>query len=116
MTPAEFKTIRQSLNLTQRDVARAIGKDDRYIRYLETGHRLKSPEVAEWLLERDAEVEVSVKQQVASYLAVDDLVGIGEILLLKLPSTAPNVIVSRVRQALMREGVDVRIKYSEDGE
>jgi len=116
LTPAEFKTIRQSLNLSQRDVAKAIGKDDRYIRYLESGRRLKSPDAAEWLLNEDQAIEVAVKQQVDSYLAVRDLIGPDECLILKLPSNAPNMIVSRVRQALMREGVKVEIRYSEEGE
>ena len=116
MTPAEFKTIRQSLNLTKRDVARARDVSDRMAGFWESGGQPIHFSDAKWLLERDAEVEVSVKEQVASYLAVGDLVDVGEVLLLKLPSTAPNVIVGRVRQALMREGVKVEIRYSEDGE
>lgn len=120
MTPAEFKTIRQSLNLSQRDVARAIGKDDRYIRYWEAGTYAIPPDVAEWLLGRDAEVEAELAKRL--YLFNEGrrqrkAVGFSERTYhLTFRKEDNSAIMARLRQMLMREGVKVEIRYSEEGE
>jgi len=61
VTPAEFKTVRESLNLSAKDVADRLGlKSDRTIRFWESGGRGIPDDAAELLIDMDTVVEHAI--------------------------------------------------------
>ncbi|WP_020592839.1 helix-turn-helix domain-containing protein [Kiloniella laminariae] len=74
MTPAEFKTLRESLWLSQQDIAGLAKVQKRTVQYWEDGSRPRGvPEdIAELLKRLDALVEATILRIIDSFLSLED--------------------------------------------
>lgn len=128
MTPAELKTIRESLGLSAQWLADQAGVLQRSVQYWEAGRSRVPDDVAELLLKLDAQFSEATRQAVvdeqtakqghppevvrlyryrddaALWEARPDMDG--------LPVTAHAALLARVRLALLARGQSVAIEYA----
>ena len=130
MSPAELKTIRESLGLTAQWLADRSGVKLRTVQYWEAGRSRVPEDVAELILRIDAQFTESTRQALAVvdeqtakqghppetvrlyryrddaalWAARPDMHG--------LPVTAHAALLARVRLALLARGQDVVIEYA----
>lgn len=130
MTPAELKTLRESLGLTAQWLADRAGVQLRTVQYWEAGRSRVPDDVAELLLKLDAQFAEATRQALAVvdeqtaaqghppetvrlYRYRDD----AELWdarpdMRRLPVTAHAALLSRVRLALLARGLAVVIEYA----
>lgn len=128
MTPAELKTIRESLSLTAQWLADHAGVKLRSVQYWESGRSPVPADVAEFLLRIDATLEGAAKLALD---VVDDKIKAGQaprqVALVRyrtdedlwrfrpdmrpLPAATHAVLLSRVRRGLWSRGVPSVIEY-----
>lgn len=129
MTSAEFRTLTESLGLTAEAAARLLGVQPRTIRRWQAGEWPVPDDAAAVLLALDARIEAAVSgamQQVADveaaaghppedvvmvrYLSADDLARYRPDMA-ELPLSTHAALLDRLRVALSRRGVAVRLVY-----
>lgn len=133
MTAAEFRTLTESLGLTAEAAAKLLGVQPRTIRRWQSGEWPVPDDAAADLLALDSRLEVAVSgalQQVGAataamggapaevvmvrYLSADDLARYRPDMA-DLPLATHAALLDRLRVALARRGVAVRLVYLEPG-
>jgi DNA-binding transcriptional regulator YiaG len=66
MTPAELKTLREALGLSQAHLAHLAGVQERTVRHWEAGRNAAPPDVAAMLANIDASIDRQVQQALAT--------------------------------------------------
>jgi transcriptional regulator with XRE-family HTH domain len=133
MTPAEFKTIRESLGLTAQWIADHAGVKLRTVQYWEAGRMAVPADVANMLNDIDKTLEATVEQAIAH---IDELtkqqVALAEITLVRyrtdadlwrfrpdmkpFPATTHAAMLSRLRRALWSRNIQSIIEFMEPDE
>lgn len=134
MTPAEFKTIRESLGLTAQWIADQAGVKLRTCQYWEAGRMAVPKDVSKFLEEIDKNIEASVAKSMALIDEMTQKLGAPpeEVTLLRyktdqdlwrfrpdmkpLPATAHAAMLSRLRRALSTRQIPSAIEYMEPSE
>ncbi|WP_455233086.1 helix-turn-helix domain-containing protein [Geopseudomonas aromaticivorans] len=134
MTPAELKTLRESLGLTAQWVADQAGVRLRTVQYWEAGRAAVPEDVARLIEGVEAKIDAAVAQAVE--IVEEHRAQHGELppeVLLRryrseeylwrhrpdfqpLPLSAHGALLARVRQALRARGIPVRITYEDERE
>lgn len=118
MTPAEFKTIRESLGLSAQWIANHLGVSLRTVRYWEAGERVNIPDKsAVNLADMDAGFGALVEQALVNPPSVlvryhtDAGLWRTRPDLAPLPAVAHAALLARIRTAILARGGTVSIEY-----